>query len=196
MHPRLASFAFIVTSVIAIAVPARAQQAAAPPERMGLEVEAGLQAGKIFCNGPACDKFMEAGGLNLNASYFVRPDVGLYAELWVMTHTDDDLTFSHFINTLGVKWRPVPVITIQAGVGQAHATIDYSGFFGNHQASTDNAFAVMGAASLDLVRSHSWAIAFEIRGGTGFYGNNNSNPDDNTTGRNVGVGGTFTYFGF
>jgi len=166
-----------------------------PKPRVGLELGVGLQAGHISCEseGDFCDGFTEAGGLNLNLAYFLSPGFGLALDLWGMAHTEDEFTFAHYVNTIGVKWRPVPILTLSAGIGSAHASIDYDGAI---SARSENAFAIMGAASLDLIRSRSWALSVEARFGTGFYGDRNDNNTADVVGRNTGLGGTFTYFGF
>lgn len=169
-----------------------------PRPRMGLELGFGLQAGQISCEseGEFCDDFTEAGGLNLNAAYFMTPTFGIALDLWAMTHREDDFTFTHYVNTLGVKWRPVPILTISAGVGAAHATVDYHGFFGDAQATSDDAFAVLGAVSLDVIRGRHWALNVEARYGAGFYGDENNNEMADVVGRNAGIGAGFTFFGF
>ena len=170
---------------------------AAAPERVGFELGAGLQAGRIVCEseGDFCNDFTEAGGLNLNAAYFLSPKFGITLDLWVMAHTEDDFTFAHYINTVGVKWRPVPILTLTGGIGSAHASLDYHGLF-NASTTSENAFAVMGAVSLDLVRARRWALSVEARAGTGFYGDDNENGEADVVGRNVGLGVGLTIFGF
>jgi len=189
------SLSSIVSISAVLASAAARAQPAPPPERLGLELAVGLDAGNIFCKGQGCDGFTEAGGLDLNVAYFLRREIGLYLEGWVMAHTESDVTIAHYVNTVGVKWRPFPVITVQVGVGESHATLAYGSSFQN-QARTDNAFALMGAAAFDVVRSRTWAVAVEVRAGNGFYGDRDGDGQADTVGRNVGVGATFTYFGF
>jgi hypothetical protein len=193
MRPLLLSFA----SLALAAGTAHAQDASSPRPRAGLELGIGLQIGEISCEseGNFCDSFTEAGGLNLNAAYFFNPKLGLALDLWGMSHREDEFTFTHFVNTIGVKWRPLAILTLSAGVGSAHAQLDYDGVI-NASARSENAFAVMGAASLDLIRSRSWALSAEARFGTGFYGDDNDNNTADVVGRNAGIGATFTFFGF
>jgi hypothetical protein len=168
------------------------------PPRIGLELGAGLQAGKIFCESENnfCNDFTEAGGLNLQASWFFSPSFGITGDLWAMSHRDDDFTFTHYVNTVGVKWRPVPILTLQLGIGAAHATLDYNGII-VARATSENGFAVMGAAALDVVRSRRWALSIEGRFGNGFYGEDRNNDGQaDIVGRNVGLGAGLTFFGF
>lgn len=168
------------------------------PPRIGLELGGGLQAGKIFCESENnfCNDFTEAGGLNLHASYFFSPKLGITGDLWAMSHRGDNFTFTHYVNTVGVKWRPVPILTLQLGIGAAHATLDYDGII-VARATSENGFAVMGAAALDVVRSRRWALSVEGRFGNGFYGEDKNNDGQaDIVGRNVGIGAGLTFFGF
>lgn len=201
--PTLVAYAsLMLASSLALAQPPPpppgTYEPAGPPQRVGLELGAGLQAGRIICEseGDFCNDFTEAGGINLNAAYFLSPTFGITLDLWVMAHSEDNFTFAHYINTAGIKWRPLPILTLQAGIGSAHASLDYDGAF---QASytSDDAFAVMAAIALDLVRSRRWALSVEARAGNGFYGDDdNDNGEADIVGRNVGVGVGFTLFGF
>jgi len=170
---------------------------AGPPPRTGLELGVGVQAGRIVCEseGDFCNDFTEAGGLNLNVAYFFSPTFGVTLDLWGMAHSEDDFTFAHYINTVGVKWRPVPILTLTAGVGSAHASLDYNGLFQARYTSEDG-FAVLVAAAIDIVRSRRWALSVEARFGNGFYGDEDENGEADIVGRNVGVGAGFTLFGF
>lgn len=190
----LASFLVVAITGGAVA----AQPAEGPPARVGFELGGGLQGGKIYCEseGSFCQSFTEAGGANLHGSYFFNPSFGITLDLWAMAHTESDFSFIHYINTVGIKWRPAPILTLQAGIGSAHASLDYNGFIAA-RATSDDGFAVMGAAALDLIRSRRWALALEARFGNGFYGDDaNNDGRADIVGRNVGVGVGFTMFGF
>lgn len=170
---------------------------AGPPPRVGFEIGAGLQAGRIICEseGDFCNDFTEAGGANLSGAYFLSPTFGIAVDLWVMAHSEDNFTFAHYVNTVGIKWRPVPILTLTAGIGSAHASLDYDGVFQARYTSED-AFAVMGAVALDVVRARRWALSVEARFGNGFYGDEDDNGEADVVGRNVGVGAGVTFFGF
>jgi hypothetical protein len=189
----------LASALVAISAgAAQAQRSEGGPDpRVGLELGFGLQAGHIACEseGDFCEDFTEAGGLNLNVSYFLSPTFGLALDLWGMAHTEDDFTFSHYVNTVGIKWRPVPILTLSAGIGSAHASLKYDGVF-EAEATTEDAFAIMGAASLDLIGGRHWALSVEARFGNGFYGDDNDNGTADVVGRNVGVGLGLTFFRF
>lgn len=193
------SVLMVVAASLALAQPPPPPPAPppAPPQRVGFELGVGIQAGKIICEseGEFCNDFTEAGGANLSAAYFLSPTFGITLDLWAMAHSEDDFTFAHYINTVGIKWRPVPIFTLTGGIGTAHASLDYHGLFDATYTSEDG-FAIMGAAALDLVRSRRWAFSLEARVGTGFYGDDDDNGEPDIVGRNVGVGVGFTLFGF
>jgi hypothetical protein len=185
----------IFASLVVISATAGAEPL---PARVGLELGGGLQAGKIFCEseGSFCNGFTAAGGLNLSGAYFLTPKFGIELDLWAMAHTENNFTFTHFVNTAGVKWRPFPILTLTAGIGEAHATLDYNGAFAA-SATSGNGFAVMGAASLDVIRSWRWALSVEARFGNGFYGaDKDKDGKADVVGRNVGIGAAITFFGF
>src|SRR5262245_10535317 len=116
--------------LVAIAAPAVAQPVEPPPPaRAGLEFSAGLWGGRLECesqNGN-CGGFSAAGGFNREASYFLNPRWGLYADSWTMVHDEDQLSIVHEIATVGLRWRPVPILTLQAGLGGAFAAFNYAG---------------------------------------------------------------------
>ncbi|HEY5946992.1 MAG TPA: hypothetical protein VIV40_15920 [Kofleriaceae bacterium] len=170
--------------------------AAARPERTGLELALGLQGGRIFCESQMgqCDGFTEAGGGNITASYFLSPTFGLALDLWAMSHSNDGFTFTHYVNTVAVRWRPLPILTLTGGIGEAHASLSHDNT--NLAITSDDAFAIMGAASLDLIRGRRWALAVEARFGNGFYGDDDNDGMADIVGRNVGAGAHFAVFGF
>ena len=172
-------------------------QPTTPPPRLGTELGFGLYGGEINCeneNGAFCDGVTEAGGIDLHASYFFTPQWGLTIDVWPMVHTEDDWTFTHTIGVIGAKFRPVPILTLTAGLGSAQARWRYDGVV-DLEAETDTVAAVMFAAGLDLLRGDSFALDVQARIGIGFYDdddNNNGEPD--IVGRNVGVGAALTFF--
>lgn len=165
-------------------------------ERTGLELALGLQGGRIFCEGQMgqCDGFTEAGGGNLSGSWFWSPTLGVALDLWAMSHRDNGFVFTHYVNTVALRWRPVPILTLSGGIGSAHASLSHENV--NLAVKSDDAFAILGAASLDLVRGDRWALAIEARFGNGFYGDSNEDGMADIVGRNVGAGAHFALFGF
>ena len=103
--------------------------------------------------------------------------------------------FTHYVNTVAVRWRPLPILTLTGGIGEAHASLSHEN--SNFAVNSDDAFAIMGAASIDIIRGRRWALALEARFGNGFYGNDANNDGmADVVGRNVGAGAHFAVFGF
>ena len=188
-----------VTSIALAAIttsPVRAQpMRPPPPPRVGLEIGGGLQAGNLFCqsaDATKCNGTTAAGGVDLDAAWFFDPRLGVFVDIWGMAHTENNFTIAHDINTVGLEYRLAPVLYVQAGVGVAHAALSYSGSFA---ARSDNAFGVMGAIGLEVLRAPRWDLSIEARAGTGFYGQQ-ANGQAQTEARNVGLGAQLTFFGF
>lgn len=169
-----------------------------PPARVGLELGFGLYGGEINCeneNGDFCDGVTEAGGIDLHANWFFTPQLGIFGDVWPMVHTDEDWTFTHNIVTLGVKWRPVPILTLAGGLGSAQARLRYEGPLVEAEAETDVVGAVMFSAAVEIVRARGWAIDLQARIGTGFYDDDdNGNGEADVVGRNIGFGAAMTFF--
>src|SRR5215470_5216485 len=114
-------------------------------ESQGLELGGGLEGGHLGCESPTgkCNGLSAAFGGYLDASWFFTPQLGIAADAWVLTHHDSDVSVAHYINTVDAKWRPTPALTLQGGVGAAHATFTKEN--GNQRMSS-TAFALMFAA--------------------------------------------------
>jgi hypothetical protein len=180
--------------------PAPGAPAAAQPvprsnlaERRGLEIDIGLQAGNLSCSSPndECDGFQEAGGIDLGATYMFTPKLGINAQVWGMAHSRDGWTVTQVISTVGVEFRPVPILSLQAGVGHAHATLSTDR--GGLAIGSDDAFGLMLGAGIDVVRARNWAIDIHAKFGLGFYGDSNDDGEADVVARNLGLGAGFTY---
>jgi hypothetical protein len=195
-HPmRIASL--VGAALCGLAGTALAQSAAPPPPRVGFEGGFGLYGGEINCeneNGEFCDGVNEAGGIDLHANYFFNPSLGLFFDVFPMAHTQDDVTLTHTIVTAGLKWRPVPILTLAGGIGSAQARWRYEGII-NLDAETDTVPAILLSAGLEVLRGRSFALDLQARLGVGFYEedeNNNGRAD--IQGKNVGFGAALTWF--
>src|SRR5688572_16617175 len=106
-------FACLFSLVPAIALAQEPVHSASPPARTGLELALGLQGGEIQCESQMgqCDGFTEAGGGNLSAAWFFGEKLGIALDLWAMSHSNDGFTFTHYVNTVAVKWRPLKILT-------------------------------------------------------------------------------------
>jgi hypothetical protein len=165
-----------------------------PNPRVGWELGVGLEVGEINCTSEdaRCDGVTEAGGINLNAAFMFNPQLGIAGEIWAMAHTEDAWTFTHVVSTIGVKWRPAPALTLYAGLGHAHASLESDVF--NVVVDSGDAPAFALAAAFDIVRSRNWAIDLHAKLGVGFYGDDDDDGEADIVGRNVGVGVGFTWF--
>jgi hypothetical protein len=188
-------------ALVGAARPAAAQPGASPPplapQRTGLELALGLWGGEISCEseGGYCDGFTEAVGGSLTGAYFARPTLALMIDFWPMVHDEREFRITHYLTTLGAKWRPLPILTVTVGFGASRVALDYNGILDAQVTSEAGAAAVV-AIALEVVRARRWALAVEARGGVGFYGDANDNARADFVGRSSGVGGTLTVFGF
>jgi hypothetical protein len=176
--------------------PARAQpsyEEAHPRE--GLELGGGLQGGNMFCqsaNPNDCNGATPAGGGDLQAGWFMSPSLGVVLDLWGMAHTENNFTIAQYVNTVDLKFRLNPILYLQGGIGAAHVTLSYGNLI---TGQSEDAFAVMGAVGLVVLRGHRFDLAIEGRFGTGFY-NQDNNGQAQTIARNAGIGAQLTFFGF
>jgi hypothetical protein len=200
LHRR--AFSLAVFALAAVPTVAAAQSAPpppqAPPARVGFELGFGLYGGEINCeneNGEFCDGVTEAGGFDLHANYFFNPKLGLFVDIWPMIHTDDDWTFTHNIVAVGVKYRPVPILTLAGGLGSAQARLRYDIGPVEGEAETDVVGAVMVSAAVEVLRGRKFAVDLQARLGVGFYRDDeNDNGEADVIGRNIGFGAAMTWF--
>ena len=163
------------------------------PERRGFELDLGLQAGNLSCSSPngECDGFQEAGGLDVGATYMLTPKIGINGQVWAMAHSRDGWTVTQVISTIGVEFRPVPILSLQAGVGHAHASLSTDR--GNLVVGSDDAFGLSLGAGIDLVRARRWVIDVHAKFGLGFYGDSNNDGEADVVARNLGLGAGITF---
>ena len=203
----LALAAFGAASLAAIA-PAAAQYPPpgpppppyGPPElppRVGVEAGFGLYGGEINCEdqGDSCGGLTEAGGFDVHVTNMFSPTFGLTFDFWPMVHAEDGWTFTHTVVTVGAKWRPLPILSLTAGVGGAQARLRYDGILADFESRSETAPAVFLSAGLEVLRGRSFAIDVSARMGAGFYGDDDDNDGEpDVVARNVGLGVGFTWF--
>lgn len=175
-------------------------QEAPPPPRIGFEGGFGLYGGDIRCrnetnNQNICEGVSEAGGIDLHLNYFFNPKLGIFGDVFPMVHDEENFTLTHTVVSAGVKWRPVPILTLAGGLGSAQARWNFKGIFSNVQAETDTVPALFLSAGVEIVRSKSWAIDLQARLGVGFYDeDNDNNGEADIQGKNIGFGAAMTFF--
>jgi hypothetical protein len=136
-----------------------------------------------------CDGVTEAGGAEFHIGTMLRPAFGLSGEVWVMGHTEDNVTITHAITTVGVNFWILPRLWVRGGLGWAVAKWHYKGPLGlNLSDSTESVPAVMAAAGYELYAKRNFALDIQLRGGTGFY------KEGDAKASNAAVGVAFTWY--
>jgi len=185
----------LAIAVLCAAPAAAAAQSAPPPQpelREGLFGGFGLHAGNTSCEGDNCPSFRKAGGFDVHIGWAFNPSIGLIGDVYFLGSDEDNLTITQTIATIGVRYWIVPIIWLQAGLGNAHATFSYdAGVFGTIDSRTDDVPGLTLAAGLELLRTPRFSLDAELRVGFGFYGDEDA---QDTTGRNASVGVGFTWF--
>jgi hypothetical protein len=184
--------------VVFLAIPgvAAAQSASAPPDaRIGLFGGFSVQGGNMSCSGMNCNTFRKAGGADVHVGWAFGPHLALIGDVYALTSTEDSLTITQTIATVGLRYWVVPIFWLQAGVGGADARFTYSTAIGNFSAHSNNAAGVTLAAGLELLRTKRFSLDIELRDGQGFYPGNSTDPNKpDDTGRNSSFGVGFTWF--
>jgi hypothetical protein len=160
----------------------------APPARHGLLIGGGLFGGNISCNGTKCGGFREAGGGSFHVGYMFTPRLGALLDVWAMTSSKNDVAITFFTSTIDVRYFLLPLLWVQAGVGNGHALI-HAGIFAARSADVPvGEFA----AGYEVVKSRNWAIdvSFKIAQGS----STDNNGDNVKTGRSTGIGAHFTWY--
>jgi len=188
--------------VLAIPAAAQAQDPYAPvpiepvqPLRQGLVIGFGIGGGELSCEddvsiageGP-CEGVTEAGSLDFHVGGMLAPRLALIGEVWVMGHTEDNLTVSQTITTAALQYWLLPRLWLKGGVGGAHARFTYDGPFINVTDRSQTVPAVMAAAGYEILATQNFALDLQLKGGTGFY------EDNDTRAHNVAVTVGFNWY--
>jgi hypothetical protein len=185
---------------MALAIPDAAYaQPGAPPagaqkaERKGFLIGFGVGGGHMSCESTGeeeiCDGVTEAGGAHFLIGTMLRPHLGINGEIWVMGHTEDNVTITHAITTVGVTFWLMPRLWVRGGIGGAIAAWRWKGPLGlNLSDETESVPAVMGAVGFELKDDPGFAIDVQLRGGTGFY------KDDQAKAHNAAIAVGFTWY--
>lgn len=189
---RPALFALVTLAAVA---PVAAEPAPLRP-RVGFEGGFGLYGGEIDCqdqSGESCGSFNSAGGVDGHLTYMFRPTLGVTFDVFPMFHTENRWTLTHNVVTVGVKWRPLPIVGLTVGVGSAQARLHYDGVV-QLDSHSDSGGALLFAAAVDVVRGRGFAIDVEARAGIGLYGDSDNDGNADTVARNLGIGAAVTWF--
>ncbi len=158
--------ALVVLVLAAGVAPAYAQH------REGVTFGGGVGVGSIACEGADCGSVNSAGGLMLHLGGMVAPDVAILGEAWGMLRRDDSATFSQGMLMGAARFWPVPRLWLGAGIGVARAEWSYDS--GPVQLTSRTAWVPAGMLNLgvELVSNRDFSLDLELRGGTGFYDQN------------------------
>jgi len=185
----------IVGSLVATAAPAFADynvtdNGSSNDERTGLVLGASLNAGVIGCqtkNDNDCGHGARpAGGLSVHVGGMISPTVALLGEASVMAHTEHSLTATQVLATANVRGWLTPRLWLQGGLGVARSKLSFDKDARSVSAMTATVPAVSGAVGFELVRTRTFGLDLELRGGSGL------NQDDvRIFNAALGIGATF-----
>lgn len=170
---------------------AHAQQAPPTTARDAWVFGFGLGAGQMSCESTEdiCDATIdEAGGLHGFIGKMLSPKLALEGEFWVMAHSEDRVTISHVISTIGVRYWVAPRLWIKGGLGGAHARASYRGPLVSISDRTDTVPGAMVGIGYELLTGKSFALDLHFRAGTGSY------DDDQVRASSASVGVGFNWF--
>ena len=181
------------------APPARAQPGQPPPPpgadfRKGLHLGFGVGGGSMSCESVGeediCDATIDqAGSVDFHIGLMLRPRLSINGEIWVMGHTEDYVTITNAITTIGATLWLMPKLWLRGGIGGAVARWHYKGPLGLQlDDQTESVPAVAAAAGFEVYSKPNFAIDIELRGGTGFY------KDDQAKSHNAAVAVGFTWY--
>jgi hypothetical protein len=158
--------AIVLTALLASS---RAQAANFSEDRRALVLGIGMGVGHVDCARSGCDGVTAAGGLNLHLGFMITPRVALVADAWGLQHMDGTTTIGHTIGTLGVQFWMTPRFWLQGGAGIARATFDYGRVDFDLDDTRETSPGVMAALGFELLRSSTFALDLQLRGGTGLF---------------------------
>jgi hypothetical protein len=184
----LATAALLTLTMASVA---HADERPAPTAREAWVLGFGVGAGQMSCESTEniCDETIdESGGLHVFIGRMLSPKMALEGELWVMAHTEDRVTISHIITTIGVRYWLAPRLWIKGGIGGAQARAKYRGTLINIDSQTDTVPGAMVGIGYELLTGKRFALDLQLRGGTGSY------DDDQVRASSASVGVGFNWF--
>ena len=150
-------------------------------KRDGLAIGVELGGGHMECEGEGCDGVTEAGELGLNVGVMLTPNLAIMADGWLMGHTEDRLTLTHAMATVGPQLWLGP-FWVRGGVGVARASFNYDAGIIDIGDKTETVPAAMAALGVEVLSTKDFALDVRLRGGTGFFN------DGDTEVRNLSLG--------
>lgn len=150
-------------------------------KRDGLAIGVELGGGHMECEGEGCDGVTEAGELGLNVGVMLTPNLAIMADGSIMGHTEDRLTLTHAMATVGPQLWLGP-FWVRGGVGVARASFNYDAGIIDIGDKTETVPAAMAALGVEVISTKDFALDVRLRGGTGFFN------DGDTQVRNLSLG--------
>jgi uncharacterized membrane protein YtjA (UPF0391 family) len=155
--------------------------------RSGFTGGIGVGAGHIECD-DACEGMNEAGGVGFHLGAMVSPSLAVVLDVWGMRHDEDRSTFSQGIVAGALKAWVLPRLYLMGGVGVAQASWQYDADVVELSDKSETVPAIIGGVGLELLSSPTFALDVQLRGGEGFY------EDDDVRVRNVQLGVGVAFF--
>ncbi|ACY17171.1 outer membrane beta-barrel protein [Haliangium ochraceum] len=152
-------------------------------QRSGFTIGLGLGGGHLECEGEGCDGVTEAGGINVNAGVMLSPNFAIMGDVWAMGHTEDRLTLTHSMLTVGPQVWFGP-LWARAGVGAARASFNYDAGIVDVMDETETVPAAMVGAGVEVLSTPEFALDLNLRAGSGFF----NDGDTRVQNLSLGVG--------
>jgi hypothetical protein len=138
-------------------------------QRDGLAIGVELGGGHMQCDADVgCDGVTEAAGLSLNVGAMLSPNLAIMADGWMMGHTEDRLTLTHGMATIGPQLWIGP-FWVRGGLGVARASFNYDAGLVDIGDKTETVPAAMAALGVEVLATKDFALDVRLRGGTGYF---------------------------
>jgi hypothetical protein len=132
-----------------------------------------IGAGHLGCSvdGDDCDGdgASEAAGISVHGGATVGPALAVIGELWLMGHTEDNVTTSQGILTADLRFWAAPGLWLQGGLGFARSAVRYDGDLVDTESRSDTVPAVTAGLGLELISSATFGLDVQLKAGTGLY---------------------------
>lgn len=164
------------------------------PERYGVFGGLSLHGGHISCDGDGCgDDFRKAAGGDGHVGFLFSDKAGVMLDFWGMTSEENDVTISYVAATVNLRYWLAPMLWVQGGLGSGHAKVSVDTAIGNFEGQSDDVPVALLGVGVELARGTNWALDLEAKVAQGTE--TDDNDSNATTGRMVGFGVGFTFFG-
>jgi hypothetical protein len=90
------------------------------------------------------------------------------ADGWMMGHTEDRLTLTHGMATIGPQLWIGP-FWVRGGLGVARASFNYDAGLVDIGDKTETVPAAMAALGVEVLATKDFALDVRLRGGTGYF---------------------------